>query len=198
MKNIFSPTEQINRQEAKLVAGLERLSTLFKSSLQDTAKENSLTPLQTQFLIFIDQHSATLCSVTSLASEFSVTKATASDSLKTLVLKDYLEKVYSINDSRRFHYVLSKSAKPVVKKLNHFGISMAKVLKSLENNEVNELTHLVLKMLHLFSKQELITTRMCYSCKYYEKKQKDFYCHLLECSFSSQDLRLDCPEHETQ
>jgi len=92
MKNIFSPLEQINNQEAKLVAGLERLSTLFKSGLQEIAKEQKLMPLQTQLLLFISEHSAGLCSVTHLAVEFSVTKATVSDSLKTLVLKDCLEK----------------------------------------------------------------------------------------------------------
>jgi len=77
-----------------------------------------------------------------------------------------------------------------------FGMSMVKTLKSLDKKEVAELSQLILKTLYLFSKEGLITTRMCLPCKYYQKQQNGFYCHLLKNSFSNGDQRLDCPEHE--
>ncbi|MCJ8293958.1 MAG: MarR family transcriptional regulator [Colwellia sp.] len=197
MKNVFSPLEQIDNIEAKVVAGIERLATVFKSSLQDTAKKYKLTPLQAQLLIFIAEHPAKLCSVTLLADEFSVTKATASDSLKTLVNKGYLDKVYNPNDARAFHLNIAATAKVMVNELSHFGLIMASQLKSMDKNELEVLSAANLKMLALFSKAGLISSRMCYSCHYYENKQDGFHCHLMNVDLPTIALRLDCPEHKT-
>ena len=195
MKNVFSPLEQVDNIEAKVIAGIERLSTVFKSNLQDTAKKYKLTPLQAQLLIFIAEHPANLCSVTQLANEFSVTKATTSDSLKTLVNKEYLEKIYNPNDGRAFHLNIAESAKDMVNELSHFGLAMAELLKSMDNNELEKLSALNLKMLALFNKAGLITSRMCYSCSYYEKNNDGFHCHLMSIDLPTTGLRLDCPEH---
>jgi DNA-binding MarR family transcriptional regulator len=196
MKNVFSPIEQIGNIEAKVIAVIERLSTVFKSSLQDTAKKYKLTPLQAQLLIFIAEHPAKLCSVTQLADEFSVTKATASDSLKTLVNKGYLEKIYNPNDARAFHLNIAQTAKVMVNELSDFGLTMAGHLKSMDKNELERLSESNLKMLGLFSKAGLITSRMCYSCHYYEKKKDGFHCHLMKIDLPPIALRLDCPEHK--
>jgi len=195
MKNVFSPLEQIDNIEAKVIAGIERLSTIFKSKLQNTAKEYKLTPLQAQLLIFIAEHPPKLCSVTHLALEFSVTKATVSDSLKTLVNKTYLEKIYNPNDARAFHLSIVESAMPMVSELSHFGLTMADLLKSMPKNDLENLSELNLNMLGLFNKAGLISARMCSSCHYYEKNKEGFHCHLMKTDLPNISLRLDCPEH---
>ena len=196
MKNIFSPIEQIDNLEAKVIAVIERLATLFKSNLQETAKRYKLTPLQAQLLIFIAEHPAKLCSVTMLAKEFSVTKATASDSLKTLVNKTYIEKIYNLEDARAFSFVIVDSAMPMVNTLTNFGSLMSSSLSALNENELIQLYHLNLKMLNIFSQSGLITCRMCYSCQYYQQKDGGFYCHLMKKELPAKALRLDCPEHQ--
>ncbi|MDE1463386.1 MarR family transcriptional regulator [Spartinivicinus poritis] len=92
MHNAFDPHEQATNLNAKIIAGLERLSTVFRAVIQQQAKANKLTPLQTQLLLFIASHREHLCTVTRLAEEFVVTKATVSDSIRVLVEKGYLTK----------------------------------------------------------------------------------------------------------
>ncbi len=196
MKNVFSPLVQIDNLDAKVIAGVERLSTVFKSGLQATAKKYKLTPLQAQLLIFIAEHKSGLCSVTSLAAEFSVTKATVSDSLKTLVNKGYLEKIYNPNDARAFHLSIVATAKPMVSELSQFGSTMADLVKSMGDHEIEHFSELILKMLALCGQAGLISARQCYSCRYYEAKAKGFHCHLMKADLPPAELRLDCPEHQ--
>ncbi len=196
MKNVFSPKQQIDDQQAKIIASIERLSTLFKSNLQDTAKKYKLTPLQTQLLIFIDEHHPNLCSVTLLSEEFSVTKATISDSAKTLVNKGYLTKVSSRADARAFHFEIADSAKSMLTELSKFGQSMATVLQPLQNSEIDTLSELTLKMIHLFQQQDLIPTRMCYACRFYSPTDDGFHCELMKADLDNNSIRLDCPEFQ--
>ena len=198
MKNVFSPVEQVDNLEAKVVASVERLATLFKRNLQDTAKTHKLTPLQAQLLIFIAEHPSQLCSVSMLAKEFSVTKATASDSLKTLVNKGYIDKVYSAQDARSFSFVVLDSAKSLLDELTQFGSSMSTALASLNNNELSQLYHLNLKMISLFSQSGVITCRMCFTCQYYQQRDDGFYCHLMEKALPHEALRIDCLEHKAK
>ncbi len=196
MKNVFAPKIQNKDYDAKLIAGIERLSTVFRSLLQETAKEFNLTPLQTQLLIFIDEHVAKLCTVTSLSGEFSVTKATISDSLKTLLNKEFLVKVQNNTDARSFYYVVTRSSRKIVKKLNFFGGAMSELLSSLGADEKKELSFLTLKLLNIFQQAKLIPSRMCYSCRHFKKRGDDLYCELLEARLSNDTIRLDCPEYE--
>jgi DNA-binding MarR family transcriptional regulator len=195
MKNVFSPTEQIENLDAKVIACIERLATLFKSNLQDVAKQYKLTPLQAQLLIFIAEHPPKLCSVTMLAKEFSVSKPTASDSLKTLVNKKYIEKLDNIDDARAFSFAIVNSAMPMVNKLTEFGLKMSNSLSALNENELPQIYDLNLKMLNIFSQSGLISCRMCYSCQYYQQSGEGFYCHLMKKELPAEALRLDCPEH---
>ncbi|WP_448567676.1 MarR family winged helix-turn-helix transcriptional regulator [Thalassotalea ganghwensis] len=195
MKNVFSPTVQINNLEAKLIASIERIATLFKSSLQDTAKSHRLTPLQAQLLLFIAEHPNKFCSVGELAKEFSVTKATASDSLKTLLKKSYIEKTDNAADARSFSYKITDSAKTVVSELSQLGNKMTDVITTLDQEELLSLYNLNLILLNKFSQTGLINTRMCLSCHYYQEKEQGFYCRLMEKSLPQVDLRIDCPEH---
>lgn len=196
MKNVFSPTEQIDNLDAKVIASLERLATLFKSTLQDTAKKYKLTPLQAQLLIFIAEHPSKLCSVSMLAKEFTVTKATASDSLKTLVNKGYVEKIDSEADARSFSFVIPADARAMVNELTNFGLLMSNSLSAFNPSELSQLYSLNLKMLNEFSKSGLITCRMCYTCQHYQQKEEGFYCHLMKKALPTEALRIDCLEHK--
>jgi hypothetical protein len=53
MSSIFDPKEQEKNIDAKIIAGLERISRVFKLLLWDVAKEENLSPIQIQFLIYL-------------------------------------------------------------------------------------------------------------------------------------------------
>ena len=83
-KSVFNPDFQQKDISSKLVAGLERISEVFKVLLWEKAKQVSLSPIQIQILIFIAYHKQELCNVSHLAREFNITKPTVSDAIKIL------------------------------------------------------------------------------------------------------------------
>ena len=78
----FNLNEQNQKIESRIVVALERISEAFRVLLWNESKENSLSPIQIQILIFIYFHSLAKCKVGYLADEFNMTKATISDSVK--------------------------------------------------------------------------------------------------------------------
>ncbi len=53
MKNVFDLEIQNSAIEGKIVAGMERLSQVFRILLWEKAKKHNLSPIQIQLLIFI-------------------------------------------------------------------------------------------------------------------------------------------------
>ena len=102
----FHLTEQNQKIESRIVVALERISEAFRVLLWNESKENSLSPIQIQILIFIYFHSPEKCKVGYLADEFNMTKATISDSVKVLLSKELVTKETDPNDTKvlRYHY----------------------------------------------------------------------------------------------
>ena len=85
--SVFNLENQNANLDNKIVAGLERLSQVFRILLWEKAKEHSLSPIQIQLLIFIRHHSADKTTISYLAQEFNFTKPTISDAIKILEQK---------------------------------------------------------------------------------------------------------------
>ena len=94
--------------EGKIVASLERISQSFRVLLWQKSKEFALTPLQMQILLFLLTQSEEKRKVSYLAKEFNVTKATISDTIKTLEHKSLILKENEITDSRSYIINLSE------------------------------------------------------------------------------------------
>ena len=93
----FHLTEQNQKIESRIVVALERISESFRVLLWNESKENSLSPIQIQLLIFIQFHAQEKCKVGYLADEFNMTKATISDAIKSLEQKELITKNYIDN-----------------------------------------------------------------------------------------------------
>ena len=98
----FNLNEQNQKIESRIVVALERISEAFRVLLWNESKENSLSPIQIQILIFIYFHSHEKCKVGYLADEFNMTKATISDSVKVLLSKELVAKETDPIDTRSY------------------------------------------------------------------------------------------------
>ncbi|KXK41291.1 MAG: transcriptional regulator [Bacteroidetes bacterium OLB11] len=98
----FNLSTQNQKVESRIVVALERISEAFRVLLWNESKENSLSPIQIQILIFLYFHSLEKCKIGYLASEFNMTKATISDSVKVLFTKNLVTKEINHLDSRSF------------------------------------------------------------------------------------------------
>jgi DNA-binding MarR family transcriptional regulator len=198
MNNAFNRDEQATTPRAKIIAGVERLSTLFRANLQNQAKKHGLSPLQTQIILFVCDHEKSLCNTSFLASEFAVTKPTVSDAVRVLVEKKLLIKKQDAKDARAFSLQLSASGKRLHQKLHELSENLYEKLDAFNSATDEEVWAALYKLIKALQSNNEIPSRMCHSCEHFADKHpegKPHYCLLMEDALTLQDLRLDCPEH---
>ncbi|WP_332911571.1 MarR family winged helix-turn-helix transcriptional regulator [Algoriphagus boritolerans] len=115
----FNLNEQNQKIESRIVVALERISEAFRVLLWNESKENSLSPIQIQILIFIHFHDLEKCKVGYLADEFNMTKATISDSVRVLLSKELVTKETDPIDTRSYTLSLTDEGKKSSQKKHH-------------------------------------------------------------------------------
>lgn len=194
----FNLENQNTSIESKIVASLERVSQAFRVLLWNESKEFSLSPIQVQVLIFLLHHSAENRKVSYLASEFNVTKATVSDSVKSLEQKQLITKEYEPHDTRSYIIHLTESGEDIAKKTSFFAdqiqVPIDKMSLSAKQDLLSSL-HMIIS--HLNQTGVITVQRMCSTCHFYNSDNGHF-CKLLNQNLADVDLRVDCPEHLTR
>ena len=192
----FNLEEQNQKIESRIVVALERVSEVFRVLLWNESKENALSPIQIQILIFIYFHNLEKCKVGYLANEFNMTKATISDSVKVLLSKNLLTKEIDPTDTRSYSLLLTTEGKQVAQKASLFASSIEQPLTELTQEQKTIMLSGLLKLIYDLNKTGIITIqRMCFTCSYYQTN-RGHYCKLLKSSLPEKELRIDCPEHE--
>lgn len=196
-ESVFNPEFQQKDISSKLVAGLERISEVFKVLLWEKAKLVGLSPIQIQILIFIAYHKQELCKVSHLAKEFNVTKPTVSDAIKILDKKELIVKDFSSADSRSYNIHLSKKGMQVVSETYDFANPLKTQLSGLSQKDSESLFITMSELIYKLNQNGILSVqRTCYGCKFYQKNKTSDYCNLLEKKLANKDIRLDCPEFE--
>ena len=197
MKNILDPHNQSKDINTKIIAGIERLHTIFRAAIQQQAKHHQITPLQTQLLLFIAGHDNELCTVTLLAKEFVMTKATVSDSIRSLTEKGYIEKKEADGDSRLCVLVLTHLGMETVQSLYGLSAVFSPALKNLKSRELTTTWKTLVELIYAFQQQGLVTCRMCPACHFFQDNDGHYFCQLLNKHLSTKDIRLDCPDYKS-
>lgn len=193
----FNLNEQNQKVESRIVVALERISEAFRVLLWNESKENSLSPIQIQILIFIQFHAQEKCKVGYLADEFSMTKATISDSVRVLLTKELVVKQTDPNDTRSYSLSLTEEGKKIIKKASLFASSIEQPIEQLTEEQKTIMLNGLLKLIYDLNKSGIITIqRMCFTCSNYHIDKGVHYCKLLKCRLAENELRVDCPEHE--
>jgi DNA-binding MarR family transcriptional regulator len=195
--SIFNLTEQNLNLNGKIVAGLERLSQVFRILLWEKAKEHSLSPIQIQLLIFIQHHSAEKTTVSYLAQEFNFTKPTISDAIKVLEQKNLIEKFKDSNDTRSYTIELTASGKKIVLETENFANPITDIITKSSEADKLILWENISNLISLLNSQEIISVqRTCFSCSHYITKNKTPFCSLLNQKLLKKDIRIECEEFE--
>ncbi|RKF03034.1 transcriptional regulator [Tenacibaculum lutimaris] len=197
MKSPFDLNQQNTKIESKIVVALERISEAFRVLLWSESKENSLSPIQIQILIFLLFHSEEKCKVSYLSEEFNMTKATISDSIRVLLKKELVQKFSNPSDTRSYIIGLTNQGKQIAEKSANFTLNIEQPLSSLPENQKKDILAGLLKVIYQLNKAGVITIqRMCFTCSYYQNENNEHFCKLLQSKLASKELRIDCPEHE--
>ena len=198
MKHRSHDADAVDRQ---IILAVERLSGLFRCLLWDAAKAKKLSPIQIQFLLYLGGHSRRLRTVSSLAREFGLTKATVSDAIKTLFRKGLLIKTRSVEDGRISTLRLSVSGKRLAAKLGSWpGV----VKRHLEQFPPAAREDVMVFLMDLISSLQLAgvieVARMCVTCGNFRRDvrpgaPRPHRCTLAGRAIGNTDLKIDCESH---
>ncbi|OSY87948.1 MarR family transcriptional regulator [Tenacibaculum holothuriorum] len=192
----FNLKKQENNIDYKIVVALERISEAFKVLLWKESKENSLSPIQIQILIFLLFHSEEKCKVSYLANEFNLTKATISDSIRVLHKKELITKIYSETDSRSYTIQLSSKGRKIAEKSAYFTSSIEKPIQQFSKEQKEIVFSSLVQMIKSLNTSGVITLqRMCFTCTNYKLQNNQHFCSLLQSNLHDSELRIDCQDH---
>jgi DNA-binding MarR family transcriptional regulator len=195
--SVFNLKHQNTHLDNKIVAGLERLSQVFRVLLWEKAKVHGLSPIQIQLLIFIQHHTIDKSTVSYLAQEFNVTKPTISDAIKVLEQKKMIKKQGDESDTRSYNIRLTSAGKNIVSEAEHFVNPIAEVIAGISQPEKLVLWENIAKLISQLHQSGTINVqRTCYYCKHFSAKSRTPYCKLLEQKLLPTDIRIDCAEFE--
>lgn len=195
--SVFNLNHQNTILDSKIVAGLERLSQVFRVLLWEKAKQHSLSPIQIQLLIFIKHHSADKSTISYLAQEFNVTKPTISDAIKVLEQKKMIKKLADEVDTRSYIIQLTAAGKGIVSNTEHFVNPVTEIIADFNQPEKVVLWQNITKLIvQLHQSGAISVQRTCHYCKHFSSTNKASYCKLLEQKLLPQDIRIDCAEFE--
>ncbi|WDF57875.1 MarR family winged helix-turn-helix transcriptional regulator [Flavobacterium sp. KACC 22758] len=197
MKDIFNLETQNNNLDGKITAGFERLSQVFRVLLWEKAKKHDLSPIQIQVLIFIKHHAKNKATVSCLAKEFNLTKATISDTIKILEQKKYITKTVNANDSRSSIIELTTNGLEMVLLTEDFTDPLFDLVSAGSQKEKLVLWKTISSLIQQLQDLQLINVQStCYNCVYFVEKNGSNFCKLLDVKLETSDIRLDCFDHK--
>ncbi|WP_343694481.1 MarR family winged helix-turn-helix transcriptional regulator [Flavobacterium sp.] len=197
MKNIFDLETQNNNLDGKITAGFERLSQVFRVLLWEKAKKYDLSPIQIQLLIFIKHHTKNRATVSYMAKEFNLTKATISDTIKILEQKKYISKTVNTADSRSYTMELTTKGLEMVLLIEDFTDPLFDLISVKSQNEKTILWNTVSSLIQQLHDLHVINVQStCHNCGYFVQQNGNNHCKLLAVKLENSDIRLDCQDHK--
>ena len=197
MKNVFDLEIQNSNIDSKIVAGMERLSQVFKILLWEKAKKYDLSPIQIQLLIFIKNHSKNKSTVSYLAREFNLSKATVSDTIKILEQKQYITKEIQPSDSRSYIVALTPKGLEIVILTENYTDPLYDIVATVNENDKmilwKNMSSLIEQLNHL---QVINVQNACHNCHYFSEQNGKKQCRLMNIQLETNDIRLDCQDHK--
>ncbi len=199
MRSVFDPQNQKNSTESKIVFAIDRLAEAMKSLLWSKYNKFKLSPIQTRFLIFLYYSSAKRRTVSTLAKEFNLTKATVSDAVASLVKKQLLSRKKEKADQRIVTLTLTAKGTKTAKKLSGFGTELAEALKGISSEKKITVFQTLMDIIEKLHKNGIIpVARMCTTCIKFETgpSKGEYFCTKRGKVISTHDLLLDCDNYE--
>lgn len=201
---VFERPAQHGDVDAKLVAGLERISRVFKVLLQDAAREHGLSPIQARFLVHLFHRPVDeLRRVGRIAREFDLTPATVSEAISTLQAKGLVAGERSLQDGRVVTLRLTPEGERLAAELSGWAEPVREHLGAFDSGEREAFMSYLMRLIASLQRGGIVTVaRMCVTCRHFRQgahpgSASPHHCALLDAPLAGADLRIDCPEHES-
>lgn len=185
--------------ERKIAYLLERVSLVYRVLLWNFAKEEGLTPLQIQIILFLKNRDPEECTPTSIAEDLNITKATLSDASAALMRKGIIKKRSSRKDKRTTFLTLSRRGNSVLKRIAGIDDTIVRCIKELDDYEKDRAFLLLIKLISsLHSSGLMKIARVCFTCKFFRKNATPsaHLCSLTGVEHSDRDIMVNCPKYK--
>jgi len=183
--------------DGKIVDALARVSQAFRVLLRKEGKLSALSPIQIQILVFLLFQSGEACNVTALARQFDLTKATVSDSIKSLAEKCLVAKYADPADIRSYTVVLTGLGREQARKSSGFTSAIEKPLDMLSPMQKEIIFTGLFQLIGQLHLAGIISIqKMCFTCCHYDQAGRGHYCKLLKTGMGNQELKIDCEDHQ--
>jgi DNA-binding MarR family transcriptional regulator len=151
-----------------------------------------------QFLEYVHRYPAEICTVSAIAREFDLTKATVSDSLRALEVKGLVFKEKEESDRRTSFLGITAEGKRIAKRLSRWHDPMLSVLP--EGQKEGVLLFLMRLISSFFTEGVLSVPRVCIACAQFKWNQypssaKPHLCSLTGKRMSDADLNIGCSRY---
>ncbi len=166
----------------KIFESLERIGESFRVMLTNQNKDYKLSNIQIQILIYLLNYPQEFCTLTHLSKNFSITKSSLSDSVKSLEGKSYIIKQKSNDDFRVQRILLTESGLKIAQELSDFSDNIIGLISKIPDNSKQLILDSLLGIIHGLYVNGLISIeRMCFNCLYFvpNESNSENYCKLL-------------------
>ena len=190
--------EQIDKN---ILVGIEKICQISKILLWDIAKEENLSPIQIQFLDYINRIPQELRTLTNLSLEFDLKKSTVSDSINNLIKKGFLEKMQDSEDKRVFYLNLTSKAQGKIEKIDQWNSTIYEKIKSVSKEDKNIISDFFVNIIKdLYEEKVIKVAKMCFYCSNFQKMNYNessenklpYYCSFTKRYFSNNEVNFNC------
>lgn len=181
-----------------IVSILEKIGQAQRSLMWDVAKKEKMSPVQIQFLIYINEKPDPMNKVSIIAREFDLTKATVSDAVNSLEEKKLIKKIREKDDKRSYMLQLTAKGRRVVGNVSNWSEVLIKQVSLFPEDEKKRVMLFLMELVKsLFDRGVINVARMCIACDNFRNninpgKNKPHKCSLTGKKVADKDLNIGC------
>lgn len=186
---------------ARIITAISRIASVMRSGVWEFATGENLNPTQTEILQLL-QARAHGVRLSWVASQLSISAASASDSVASLVSKGLVRKARAEDDGRASALHLTDAGVQVAERIGS-AVSFADDAASALPHamQVSMLTGLLKLIAELQKSERFPALRACPSCRHFEANkypgaETPHHCALVNAPLPMSFIRIDCAEHE--
>jgi DNA-binding MarR family transcriptional regulator len=192
---VMALNAQDHELEASLTLRFAHIAVALRAMLWQECLAANLSPIQGQILIFCLNNPPQYCRIGFLAKEFSMTKPTISDAVKTLERKKLLVKQNDPEDLRSFDLILTEKGLATAQQVANYAKRLSELIANLSPARKNQLDQTLTQLIVQLKEIGILNgQRSCVSCQHSIKKNnnKGYFCAYLQEKMAIHEVRLSC------
>lgn len=192
----------ISLLNTNIVSALDKIITIYRVLHWDITKTENLSPIQIQFIEFIHQNPRELCTLTKLADEFELTKATVSDSINNLFSKGYIKKYRDSSDSRIYYFELTEKGASVISLIKTSKKDILDLVENLSLEQKMIISGFLQNLIFIFHQNGKIRQfKSCLTCFNFVRNanplsEKPHFCAFAKIYMADPELKTYCAIHK--